>query len=153
MRRIIIRNGKKYIVNTPDYSDSEVDSVVQAEIFSSQIRGAGFLDSAGSGSIPSSAPVYPPVIGLNPYISPQTTSSGAIVYFSSFAGPAGPFDYITYQWQKGTVNLTDGGTITGSRTTTLIITSASAASSGTYRMVATNQYGQITSSNGVLTII
>lgn len=141
-RRIIIRNGKKYIVNVPDYADSEVDQAAYQ---------AGFLDSAGSGSLPSRSSIYPPIIGLQP--RSITTGSTATIFFISTAGPIGPFDYIMYRWQKGGVALLDGGAITGSITTTLTLTNIAAGNAGNYTMTATNQYGNVTSSIAVLTVV
>ena len=60
---------------------------------------------------------------------------------------------LAYQWQDNGNNLTDGGNISGSTTTNLIISSTAAADVGTYTVTVTNVAGSATSSNALLTII
>lgn len=50
-----------------------------------------------------------------------------------------------YQWFKNGVPLTDGGSITGSQTANLSISSASAANTGLYTVEVSNESGSITS--------
>ena len=58
----------------------------------------------------------------------------------------------TYHWQRNGVNLSDGGSISGSQTQSLTITAASQNNAGTYTFVAGNSYGSATSSPEVLTV-
>lgn len=51
----------------------------------------------------------------------------------------------TFQWRKDGVNLTDGGNISGSTSTTLTITNLQAADAGLYTLVATNGLGSTVS--------
>lgn len=70
-----------------------------------------------------------PVIITNPKDS--TICGSAPVSFSVVATGTG----LTYQWKKGTVSLTDGGTISGSTSAILKITPAVAADAGSYTCV------------------
>jgi hypothetical protein len=129
IKRTIIRNGKKYIVNCPTWDQ------------------APWGDTVGIG--------YEPYI--LPFVSSQfsnlTTGSGATVKFVAVAGPAGPFDWINYQWQKGGSNLVEGGQITGSITNTLTITNVAAGNNGNYDVIVYNQYGTGSSNTFTLTVI
>ena len=58
-----------------------------------------------------------------------------------------------YQWQDNGTNLTDGGNISGSTTTNLIINNVSPTNVGTYSIIVTNAAGMASSSNALLSII
>jgi hypothetical protein len=57
-----------------------------------------------------------PAIGTQPATA-QTVCSGTSASFNVLATGTG----LSYQWRKGTTNLTDGGTISGAATATLTI--------------------------------
>src|ERR1051325_1466078 len=59
---------------------------------------------------------------------------------------------LSYQWRKNGVNLSNGGTISGSTTATLTINTASAADSGSYDVVVTTGCGSPTSNPASLTV-
>src|ERR1051326_2503994 len=59
---------------------------------------------------------------------------------------------LSYQWRKNGVNLSNGGTISGSTTATLTINPASAADSGSYDVVVTTGCGSPTSNTASLTV-
>jgi sugar lactone lactonase YvrE len=59
----------------------------------------------------------------------------------------------TYQWKKNGVNLTDGGNVSGSTSTTLTLTNVSPADTATYTVVADNTIApSATSNNSVLNV-
>ncbi|MES2568127.1 MAG: ice-binding family protein [Bacteroidota bacterium] len=66
-----------------------------------------------------------PIIITEP--TPQAACSGSSVNFSGFSTGTG----LTYQWRKGTVNLINGGNISGSNTATLTINPAGAGDAAT----------------------
>ncbi len=78
------------------------------------------------------------VIGTTPSITSQPTNQSACagnsVSFSSFASGSG----LSYQWRKGTVNLINGGNISGATTATLTLNPVSISDVGTnYNVVVT----------------
>jgi uncharacterized repeat protein (TIGR03803 family) len=58
-----------------------------------------------------------------------------------------------FQWQDNGTNLTDGGNIFGSASSTLVISNATAANAGTYKVVASNAANAAISDGATLTII
>ncbi|MBM3977122.1 MAG: hypothetical protein FJ299_09045 [Planctomycetes bacterium] len=59
---------------------------------------------------------------------------------------------LSYQWRKNTVNLSNGGAISGATTATLTVNPASGAEAGSYDCVVTNACGNATSNAATLTI-
>jgi len=81
--------------------------------------------------------------------SNQQVSAGGTAQFTVTATGAGT---ITYQWQKDSVDLTDGGDISGATTDTLQIANCESADEGYYRCVVTADCGSDTSNSATLTI-
>jgi hypothetical protein len=92
--------------------------------------------------------VVPPVtISTQPVT--RTVSPGSTVSFSVTASGG----TLSYRWQKNSVNLSDGGRISGATTATLTITNVSSLDQGSYRVVVSNQCGStVTSSPASLNI-
>ncbi len=59
---------------------------------------------------------------------------------------------LTYQWRTNNVNLADGGTISGSATSNLVIRPAFTNNSGSYTVVVANASGVVTSRVSVVTV-
>jgi alpha-tubulin suppressor-like RCC1 family protein len=89
-----------------------------------------------------------PVISGQP--ANQATLNGATVLFSVTALGQPP---LSYQWQENGINLTDGGNVSGTATSTLTLTNVQTSDAGAYSVVVTNAFGSITSSNAVLTVL
>jgi hypothetical protein len=87
------------------------------------------------------------VINTTPVIlSPPTNStiiSGSNAVFSIYATNYFP---LSFQWQFNGTNLTDGGQISGSLSSNLMISGAQPANAGPYQVIVTDSYGAITSS-------
>ncbi len=82
--------------------------------------------------------------------SNQTVCAGASASFSVTASGSPP---LTYRWRRNTVNLADGGSISGSTTAMLTINPTVAGDSGSYDVVVTDGFGQmITSASATLTV-
>jgi hypothetical protein len=79
----------------------------------------------------------------------QSSAAGGSATFSVVAGGSTPF---SYQWQKNSANLTNGGHYSGAATASLTITNASASDAASYRCVVTNAYGGTNSSAATLTL-
>jgi uncharacterized repeat protein (TIGR03803 family) len=96
--------------------------------------------------------VGPPVITLQP--GSEVVIQGQT---ASFAVGTATNGVLAYQWQfdNGTyeTNLSDGGNISGSETSTLTISNAGPANLGAYSVVVSNAVGAVTSSNAFLAIV
>lgn len=114
----------------------------------SPITSIDLAHSAGGGhagilAISASAGVIRPVFDFQ--ASSTNVLEGGTVQFDSFVSGAGP---ITYHWQVGTngnfVNLSNGGVYSGTATTNLVITGATAANAADFRLIAANSAGSST---------
>ena len=93
--------------------------------------------------------VIDPAISTQPTPS-QTVLPGATVNLGVVAAGTAP---LAYRWQKGGVDLTDGGVVSGAATANLTLTGVSTGDSGTYTCAVTNSSGAgVISSNAVVVI-
>jgi uncharacterized repeat protein (TIGR03803 family) len=92
--------------------------------------------------------ITPPQITVQP--SNQTVLPGALATFT--VGTASNA-LLFYQWQENGTNLTDGGNISGSTTSTLALGNVSSADAGTYKVVVSNSLGTNTSTGTMLTVL
>jgi hypothetical protein len=90
----------------------------------------------------------PPGITQQP--SSQTIATGGTASFTVGATGSDP---LSYQWQKNTVNLNNGGHYAGVTTTTLMISGADNGDTASYRCVVTNAFGSTNSSAAALTVL
>ena len=91
--------------------------------------------------------ISPPTITTQP--ADQAVLEGAAATFT--VGVTGGLP-MYYQWQDNGTNLTDGGNLSGSTTTNLVISNVSAAEVGAYSLVVSNIAGVAVSSNALLSI-
>ncbi|MGA3268806.1 MAG: choice-of-anchor tandem repeat GloVer-containing protein [Verrucomicrobiota bacterium] len=94
------------------------------------------------------AVVTPPVITAQP-----TNQALLIGMAANFSIGTGTNALLFYQWQENGANLTDGGNISGSATSTLTVSDVTSQAVGRYAVVITNAAGMAVSSNALLTII
>lgn len=80
----------------------------------------------------------------------QTNYAGTTASFLINATSTLP---INYQWLKSGTNLVDGGSISGSATSTLTVTGISDSDAANYSVIVGNVAGAMTSSNALLTVI
>jgi len=92
--------------------------------------------------------ISPPTITLQP--SNQTVLDGASATFT--VGISGGLP-LYYQWQANSNNLTDGTRISGSATSTMVISNVSPADVANYRVIVTNAAGATVSTNALLTAL
>jgi alpha-glucosidase (family GH31 glycosyl hydrolase) len=108
--------------------------------------------AGGSGSITVQAYNAKPQIATQP--TNQTVNAGQTAQFTVGATGLPLF----YQWKAGATgsgtytNLTDGGQISGSATTTLTLTSVTLSNAADYLVIVTNLFGAATSSVATLTV-
>jgi hypothetical protein len=79
-----------------------------------------------------------------------TVCSGSSASFTVTAAGQAP---LSYQWRKGGVDLTDGGPISGSKTTTLTINPAAAGDAGVYDIVVTDNFNQTLTSTPATLVV
>ena len=89
-----------------------------------------------------------PVIADQP--QSLTKVAGTLASFSATATGSSP---LIYQWQLNSLNLTNGGRISGATTNALTIASVQAGDAGSYRLVASNDAGAVTSLVATLTVM
>ncbi len=121
-------------------------NVVQGQNYTIRIGGATTATGTGTVTL---------TMGSNtpPSISQQPASTSACVGGSaSFTVVASGSPAPTYQWRKNTVNLANGGNISGATSATLTINPVGATDGATYDVVVTNVAGSVTSNGAVLTV-
>lgn len=113
------------------------------------IRSAEFNTRAGINAIQ----IVPRATPIGPTIDPLlacSTYTGGTARFSANAAGVLP---MTFQWKKGSVLLTDGGNISGSTTSNLVITGVSGSDVGSYSVVVTGPNGSTTSTSASLNVV
>jgi hypothetical protein len=78
-----------------------------------------------------------------------SVSKGATAKFTVKASGSAT---LTYQWQKSSKNLANGGGISGVTTATLTITKVTTTNAGSYRVIVKNAGGSVTSASVKLTV-
>jgi uncharacterized repeat protein (TIGR03803 family) len=101
----------------------------------------------GKGSIFKLSITSAPQITAQP--ASQTAAAGASVEFSVAVVGAPP---LSYQWRLNGVNLTDGGSFSGSASRTLTVNNITTNDAGSYSVVVSDTLGSVTSSGAVLTV-
>jgi hypothetical protein len=90
----------------------------------------------------------PAVISAQP--PSETVTNGSPAFLAVGVSGSAP---LFYQWQKNGINLTDGGTVSGSGTNALSLNTATTADAGNYSVIITNACGSVTSSVVALTVV
>ena len=91
---------------------------------------------------------YPPTITSQP--QSLTTTNGSLAGFIVTVSGTPP---LGCQWQWNGLNLTDGGEISGSATTNLVLSAAMMSDAGNYTVIITNDWGSITSIVATLAVV
>ncbi|HEV2434581.1 MAG TPA: immunoglobulin domain-containing protein, partial [Verrucomicrobiae bacterium] len=105
-------------------------------------------DQVGQGRQFTLAVLNPPAITEQP--TNQAVLEGVTATFTVGVTGGQP---LYYQWQYNSNNLTDGGNISGSTTTNLVISNASLVDAGYYNLTVSNAAAIAISSNALLTIV
>jgi uncharacterized repeat protein (TIGR03803 family) len=97
--------------------------------------------------------LIPPAITVQP--QSQTNYAGTTMTFlvgaTSLVSATSPSP-ISFQWQKNSTNLVNGGNISGANTNALTITSIQDSDAASYSVIVSNSCGTVTSSNATLTV-
>ncbi|HZV36851.1 MAG TPA: immunoglobulin domain-containing protein, partial [Verrucomicrobiae bacterium] len=154
----LYQNGTNLIAQTnfPAYNPGSASSTTNISLTISNVRQA----DAGNYTIvitnfwgsTTSSPVTLTVIPAVSVTSPagQTNYAGKNVTLSVTATGNPP---LSYQWQKGGSNLSNGGNISGATTNVLTIYPAAPSNSGNYQVVVTNNSGSATSTVATVSIL
>ena len=102
--------------------------------------------SSATGANATLTVIVPPTITTQP--ASRSNNYGTTATFTVVASGTSP----TYQWQKNTVNLANGGNVSGATTATLSLTGVTHADEATYRVIVSNAAGSVTSANATLTV-
>jgi hypothetical protein len=95
------------------------------------------------------APNSPYNVTINPPTSVTVNAAGTATFNASSVGAG-----VTYIWLLNSVQLSDGPSISGSSTSTLIISPAYATYDGIYTVIASNSFGAVAGNNSAtLTVI
>ena len=113
-----------------------------------------FTVQVSDGSASATRTIAVSIVNPAPTITTQPTNQTAVAggLVSMSVGAAG-FDPLSYQWQRSGTNLADGTSLVGVNSSQIILLNVPLASAGTYRVVITNAFGTVTSSNALLTVI
>jgi uncharacterized repeat protein (TIGR03803 family) len=116
--------------------------------YSATLLFSNLTDKFAQARVATLAIVTPPVITSQP--ANQALLVGMAANFNvGIANNALMF----YQWQENGTNLTDGGQISGSATSTLTVSKVTLANVGSYSVNLSNAAGILVSSNAALTIV
>lgn len=85
-------------------------------------------------------------------ITTQPTSSSICIGGTTSISVVATGTSLTYQWQKSGVNLTNGGSISGATSSTLVISGATGSDASTYKTIITSTCGTATTSTAILSI-
>jgi uncharacterized repeat protein (TIGR03803 family) len=146
------KNGKN-LTDAGSLSGSSARTLLLTNITIADAANYSVVVSNASGSVTSASArleimVSPPFIVSGP--DDQTVLVGATATFSVEAGGDEP---LRFQWQKNGTNLTDGGSILGSASSTLTLNNVAAASAGTYSVIVSNDLDFVTSDGALLTVV
>ncbi|HXR48690.1 MAG TPA: choice-of-anchor tandem repeat GloVer-containing protein [Candidatus Limnocylindrales bacterium] len=123
-------------------------SSLMAGGYTAALRFTNLNDGFGQTRLITLAVVTPPVITAQP------TNQAVLVGMSAgFSVGTGTNALLFYQWQDNRTNLTDGGNISGSATSTLAVSNVTYANAGSYSVIVSNAAGVAVSSNALLTIV
>ncbi|MGD0258926.1 MAG: choice-of-anchor tandem repeat GloVer-containing protein [Verrucomicrobiota bacterium] len=144
-----------YVTNLTDggnVSGSAASTLVISNATPAEAGAYSVIVSNAAGAVVSTEAflaVFPwrPVITVEP--SSQTVLAGETVTFTVTAVGNQPLFYL---WEQNGTNLSDGGNISGSASSSLTLASASLADAGTYSVVVGNADGVAASSGAVLTV-
>jgi len=89
----------------------------------------------------------PPFILAQPVSLAVPVGSNALFKVNAYGTPP-----VYYQWQRNAINLSDGGNVSGSTTSNLLLTSVSLSDSADYSVIVSNALGFVVSSNALLVV-
>lgn len=92
----------------------------------------------------------PPSVSIVAHPTDRTVMEGASAMFTALAASTQP---LVYRWRFHGTNLTDGPTVSGATTNTLILRNVTTNNAGLYSLFVSNAFGTALSSNASLTVL
>jgi hypothetical protein len=146
------RKNQTNLVDGAGISGSATTNLVLASTTLSDSGSYDLLVTNAYGSVTSAVAAltvsYPPVITNQP-VALTVTNGDSVSFFVGAAG-ASPLSYF---WQKNHTNLVDGGTVSGSGTSNLVLGATAMSDAGNYTVIVSNVWGFLTSSVAALTVV
>ena len=134
-------------------SGSATSSLTINNVSPGNVGAYSVMVSNAAGPVTSDSASLTIITGQAPVIvsapASQTLLPGATATFTVSAAGDQPLSYF---WEMNGTNLTDGGNLSGSATSTLTIRSVTVANSGSYSVLITNSFGSATSAVAVLNL-
>lgn len=118
-------------------------------ITSSGVNRVGTITIASNGALTFTAQSSAPA---QPQITSHPSNLNAFKNGTASFGVTASGGWLSYQWRKGTSDLTDGVNISGANSPTLVLNNLQTADSGAYNVVVTNTAGSATSNDATLTV-
>ncbi len=136
--------GSKHLGNSPDYDGGFTGTIDEVAAYSYALSEATIQThyAAAYGTN------FAPVIDLQP--QSVTNYVGLPVTLSVHAYGTPP---ISYQWKKGGVPLSDGGTISGANSSALTISSLVLSDAGSYSVTASNPVNGTSTTNSAVAVL
>jgi uncharacterized repeat protein (TIGR03803 family) len=133
---------------TVTLSPNAAASNLVAGSYTTTLRFTNLSTGFGQSRVVTLAVVTPPVITAQPADQPVLQGANA-----TFTVGTGPNALLYYRWLDNGVPLTDGGKISGSTTSTLVVSNVSSLNVGAYSVIVSNAAGVVTSLSAALTIV
>ncbi|MGQ9648942.1 MAG: immunoglobulin domain-containing protein [Phycisphaerae bacterium] len=145
------QKNQVHLTNGGPYSGCTTPTLTIAGVTSAEAANYRCLvaDSVGSAWSDEAALTLKVATSITQQPADQNVCPGANASFTVAAAGDGT---LTYQWQKNSVNLTNGGHYSGCTTATLTITGADGDDEAAYRCVVTGGCGIVASSEAWLTV-
>ncbi|GEM_PF-190851 len=146
------QKGGANLANAGNISGSDARTLTLSNVSSADAAAYSVVVSNTLGSVMSASATLTitssqPVLIVQP--SSQSALPGATVMFGVSAAGNQP---LFYRWQRNAGNMSDGGNVSGSATSSLTLSNISAADAGTYSVVVSNTLASVTSTGAVLAI-
>lgn len=146
------QNGTN-LTDGANISGSATPVLTVANVSVSNVGSYTVVVSNAATVVTSTPPALLTIIPSGPVITLQPISQyvliGATANFTVAVLGNAP---LSYQWQQNATNLSDGGSVSGSATSSLTLIPVSATNAGTYTVIVSNSLNTVTSTGAVFTV-
>jgi hypothetical protein len=140
------------LVHGGDFSGTTTNvlTISGAQITNNGIYSVTIMNSSGAVTSSNAVLTVTNVLEITEQPASQTVGVGSDVTFNVDGFATHPY---FLQWQKDGTNLVDGGRILGATSVPLTVSNAQLSDTGNYQFIITNNWGSVTSSVAVLTVL